>query len=76
MSPDTGPQADFPARTPQRLKVSFEFFPPKNEEMERQLWQALQRLAEDRKPAPRRGFRCLVLSPTRELATMAGAVVA
>ena len=29
----------------------------------------LQRLAEDRKPAPRRGFRCLVLSPTRELAT-------
>ena len=28
-----------------RLKVSFEFFPPKNEEMERQLWQALQRLA-------------------------------
>ncbi|MDR7231067.1 ATP-dependent RNA helicase RhlE [Caulobacter sp. BE264] len=29
----------------------------------------LQRLAEDRKPAPRRGCRCLVLSPTRELAT-------
>ena len=29
----------------------------------------LHRLAEDRKPAPRRGFRCLVLSPTRELAT-------
>jgi ATP-dependent RNA helicase RhlE len=29
----------------------------------------LQRLAEDRRPAPRRGCRCLVLSPTRELAT-------
>ena len=29
----------------------------------------LHRLAEDRKPAPRRGCRCLVLSPTRELAT-------
>ncbi len=29
----------------------------------------LQRLAETRKPAPRRGCRCLVLSPTRELAT-------
>nr|WP_232793183.1 DEAD/DEAH box helicase [Caulobacter hibisci] len=29
----------------------------------------LHRLAEDRRAAPRRGFRCLVLSPTRELAT-------
>jgi len=29
----------------------------------------LHRLAADRKPAPRRGCRCLVLSPTRELAT-------
>jgi ATP-dependent RNA helicase RhlE len=29
----------------------------------------LHRLAQDRKPAPRRGARCLVLSPTRELAT-------
>src|ERR1700744_6195343 len=29
----------------------------------------LHRLAEDRKPAPRKGARCLVLSPTRELAT-------
>ena len=29
----------------------------------------LQRLAENRKPAPRRGCRALVLSPTRELAT-------
>ena len=29
----------------------------------------LHRLAENKKPAPRRGFRCLVLSPTRELAT-------
>ncbi|MDP1629841.1 MAG: DEAD/DEAH box helicase [Caulobacter sp.] len=29
----------------------------------------LHRLAENRRPAPRRGARCLVLSPTRELAT-------
>ncbi|RYF96936.1 MAG: DEAD/DEAH box helicase, partial [Caulobacteraceae bacterium] len=29
----------------------------------------LHRLAADRKPAPRRGCRVLVLSPTRELAT-------
>jgi ATP-dependent RNA helicase RhlE len=29
----------------------------------------LHRLAESRKPAPRKGARCLVLSPTRELAT-------
>ncbi len=29
----------------------------------------LQRLAADPKPAPRRGARCLVLSPTRELAS-------
>jgi ATP-dependent RNA helicase RhlE len=29
----------------------------------------LQRLAEDRKPAPRKGARCVVLSPTRELAS-------
>jgi len=32
----------------------------------------LQRLAADRKPAPRRGCRVLVLSPTRELATQIG----
>jgi ATP-dependent RNA helicase RhlE len=32
----------------------------------------LQRLSEDRKPAPRRGCRVLVLSPTRELATQIG----
>jgi ATP-dependent RNA helicase RhlE len=29
----------------------------------------LHRLSQDRKPAPRRGARCLVLSPTRELAS-------
>ncbi|HXQ45677.1 MAG TPA: DEAD/DEAH box helicase [Caulobacteraceae bacterium] len=29
----------------------------------------LQRLAENRRPAPRHGARCLVLSPTRELAS-------
>ncbi|HEX2560614.1 DEAD/DEAH box helicase, partial [Phenylobacterium sp.] len=32
----------------------------------------LQRLADDRKPAPRRSCRVLVLSPTRELATQIG----
>ncbi|MBS0521683.1 MAG: methylenetetrahydrofolate reductase [NAD(P)H] [Proteobacteria bacterium] len=54
MSPDTGPlsstplaggAAEFPARAPQRLKVSFEFFPPKTEAMERSLWEAVTRLA-------------------------------
>ena len=28
-----------------RLKVSFEFFPPKNDEMEQTLWQSIERLA-------------------------------
>ncbi len=32
----------------------------------------LQRLAENRRPAPRRGCRALILSPTRELATQIG----
>jgi methylenetetrahydrofolate reductase (NADPH) len=53
MSPDTGPLAgplsvsapDFPARAPQRLRVSFEFFPPKTEAMEKALWEAVERLA-------------------------------
>jgi methylenetetrahydrofolate reductase (NADPH) len=53
MSPDTGPLggplsisvAEFPARAPQRLKVSFEFFPPKTEAMEQTLWEAVTRLA-------------------------------
>ncbi|GIK81459.1 MAG: methylenetetrahydrofolate reductase [NAD(P)H] [Pseudorhodoplanes sp.] len=30
---------------PRRINVSFEFFPPKTEEMERQLWEAIERLA-------------------------------
>ncbi len=39
--------ARFPrfALPPQRLEVSFEFFPPKTEKMEAQLWDAIQRLA-------------------------------
>jgi methylenetetrahydrofolate reductase (NADPH) len=53
MSPDTGPlagplsvaAAQFPARTPQRLKVSFEFSPPKTEGAERTLWETVTRLA-------------------------------
>ena len=53
MSPDTGPlsgpisvsMAEFPARAPQRLKVSFEFSPPKTEAAERTLWETVTRLA-------------------------------
>jgi len=52
MSPDTGPlggpysvsNAEFPARAPQRLKVSFEFSPPKTEAAERTLWETVTRL--------------------------------
>ena len=50
MSPDTGPltsvggsTGDFPARSPQRLKVSFEFSPPKTEAAEQTLWQTVTR---------------------------------
>ena len=51
MSPDTGPLshaapvAEFPARAPRKLAVSFEFFPPKTEAMEQTLWGAVERLA-------------------------------
>lgn len=51
MSPDTGPlshaapAAEFPARAPRTLAVSFEFFPPKTEAMEQTLWHAVERLA-------------------------------
>ncbi len=34
----------FPARSPQRLKVSFEFSPPKTEQAERTLWETVERL--------------------------------
>ncbi len=34
----------FPARTAQRLKVSFEFSPPKTEQAERTLWETVERL--------------------------------
>jgi methylenetetrahydrofolate reductase (NADPH) len=50
MSPDTGPLStatsisEFPARAPQRLKVSFEFSPPKTEAAERTLWETVTRL--------------------------------
>ena len=50
MSPDTGPlststgTSSFPARAPQRLKVSFEFSPPKTEAAERTLWETVTRL--------------------------------
>jgi methylenetetrahydrofolate reductase (NADPH) len=33
------------ASTRNKLKVSFEFFPPKNEEMEKALWESIERLA-------------------------------
>lgn len=38
------PGAEFPARAPQRLKVSFEFSPPKTEAAEQTLWQTINRL--------------------------------
>lgn len=38
------PGAEFPARTPQRLKVSFEFSPPRTEAAERTLWETVMRL--------------------------------
>ena len=36
--------AEFPARAPQRLQVSFEFSPPKTEAAEQTLWQTVNRL--------------------------------
>lgn len=50
MSPDTGPlstgavSSEFPARSPQRLRVSFEFSPPRTEGAERTLWETVTRL--------------------------------
>ncbi len=50
MSPDTGPlgtstsNTEFPARSPQGLKVSFEFSPPRTEAAERTLWDTVNRL--------------------------------
>ena len=50
MSPDTGPLSvgspatEFPARAPQKLKVSFEFSPPRTEAAERVLWETVTRL--------------------------------
>ena len=41
----SSPAAEFPARAPERLKTSFEFFPPKTEAMEKTLWEAVNRLA-------------------------------
>ncbi|MBV8394152.1 MAG: methylenetetrahydrofolate reductase, partial [Alphaproteobacteria bacterium] len=38
------PGAEFPARAPQQLKVSFEFSPPKTEAAEQMLWQTVNRL--------------------------------
>jgi methylenetetrahydrofolate reductase (NADPH) len=39
-----GGSGEFPARGPQRLKVSFEFSPPKTEAAERTLWETVTRL--------------------------------
>ena len=36
--------SEFPARSPQRLQVSFEFSPPKTEAAERTLWETVTRL--------------------------------
>ena len=38
------PGAEFPARAPQRLQVSFEFSPPRTEQAEQTLWQTVTRL--------------------------------
>ena len=40
-----GPVARAASRSERPIKVSFEFFPPKNAEMETQLWNAIRRLA-------------------------------
>src|SRR5450755_18380 len=34
-----------PSRSSSRIEASFEFFPPKTEEMEKSLWEAIERLA-------------------------------
>jgi len=39
------------AEDPRRIRVSFEFFPPKTEEMEKTLWDSITRLA-PLKPEP------------------------
>src|SRR6202049_3452891 len=52
--PHTSPALDAPAPNPRasrfqhrrrRVRVSFEFFPPKTEEMEKTLWESIARLA-------------------------------
>ena len=35
-----------------KIKVSFEFFPPKNDEMEARLWDTVTRLEDFDRPAP------------------------
>jgi len=44
MTEVTSPTSDGP-RAPNAPKISFEFFPPKTEEMERNLWETINRLA-------------------------------
>src|SRR2546430_16836414 len=43
--PKVKPAASDGHRAPQSPKISFEFFPPKTEEMERSLWETINRLA-------------------------------
>ena len=47
LSPIAGPiaQAQIAARGAAPIRASFEFFPPKNEEMEQTLWASVKRLA-------------------------------
>ena len=45
LSTPLGPIAAAGARHTGRVKLSFEFFPPKTEVMEEHLWQAIERLA-------------------------------
>ena len=43
--PSITPQTGGPESPTAGLRVSFEFFPPKSDDMEAQLWRAIERLA-------------------------------
>jgi methylenetetrahydrofolate reductase (NADPH) len=45
MNAESRPSRFVPAQEQRRMRVSFEFFPPKTEEMEKTLWESITRLA-------------------------------